>query len=82
MTEVSSKQISTQIPNHCFDFVKNCLSNMVHLSYMSYDRDDFSPIQEPQLKTQQSMERTSQDEIFFDTTYFGFNHWVEILEPV
>jgi hypothetical protein len=40
--EVFNKEINEKIPSHCFEFIRGCMNNMVHLSFIPYDRDDLN----------------------------------------
>lgn len=41
-TEVFNKKVNEKIPSHCFEFVKNCMNKLVHLSFIPHERDDLN----------------------------------------
>jgi hypothetical protein len=74
------------IPDHCFEDIKRSFNNMVHTSFIAYDRDDkddknkFENLNSSKLSDSLSFRNV--EDIFFDNKYHGINEWVDIVEPV
>jgi len=58
--------------NHCFNFVKTMLNQMLMMNNIAFDREDYNVDFTEQKK----------EDLFYDNVYFGVNNWKGISEPV
>lgn len=73
ITNSNKNEIEKNIGHHCFKFLRSMLNEMISMNSLSFDREDYK-INPNKLK--------EEEPVFFDNTYFGYNDWSEISEPV
>jgi hypothetical protein len=72
ITESEKKEMEKNMGNHCFNFIKVMLNQMVMMSNIAFDREDYKIEVNDQKKK----------DLFYDNIYYGANDWKGICEPV
>ena len=72
ITESEKKIREKNMGNHCFNFIKTMLNQMLMMNSIAYDREDYNV---------EIVEQKKED-LFYDNIYYGVNNWKGINEPV
>jgi hypothetical protein len=75
ITESEKKEMEKNMGSHCFNFIKVMLNQMVMMSNMAFDREDYN------IEAIDTNEQKKED-LFYDNIYYGTNDWKGICEPV
>ncbi len=73
ISESYKNEIEKSTGTHCFNFLKEMLTHMIMMNYMSYEREDYKL---------EINEETEENPIFYNNIRYGYNDWTPLYEPV